>query len=47
MLIHSCCFLISGIFRDLFLQLSILRAGEAYLHDHRGDTVISKADDEA
>jgi hypothetical protein len=46
MLIHSCCFLISGIVRDLFLQLSILRAGEPYLHDHQ-DIVISKTDDEA
>jgi hypothetical protein len=38
--------LISGIVRDLFLQLSILRAGEPYLHDYR-DIVLSKTDDEA
>jgi hypothetical protein len=47
MLIHSCCFLISSIVRDLFLQLSLLRAGETYLPDHRGDIVISKTDDGA
>jgi hypothetical protein len=42
MLTHSCCLLISGIVRDFYLPLSILRAGGPYLYDHRGDIVISK-----